>query len=281
MKKAIILTLTGLCLRLSESQAADTTATAGAVIDTTQKIETTVPIKQPPMMCGDSMENFGGGMYFGWGAYRQPLENLNEVLTDRGFKTLNKNMTMFSCGFFGLTKPRSPFGLDFEYFWSEPASARADTSPIGSVEAHGFQIGVKGGYDLIGYPKWGLLPMFGVGYYSHTYDFKPRFNNFNDIFNGNSKDAVSLNYSGISLSAGLNVHVQTKFDKDRKENGKLHEPTAGLNLEGGIHYYPLRTMRVGNRKVDDAPQMSRYGVYMKLYLDLGERLSPLPEQKKN
>jgi hypothetical protein len=280
MKKLFMLTLFGLCLFSSNGMAGDTTTTSGIVQDTTKRVETPVRLKAGPMAHMGPSDGAGGGMYFGGGIYNQSFKNLNTVLTRNGFNTLDQNMTMFSCGFFGLATPYSRFGLDFEYIWSDPASAVADSSPFVSVNGHGFNIGMKGGFDVLKRPKWSLMPVYGVGYYSHTYDFKPRSTNFDDIFNGNIKDAVKLRYSGLSLTLGLNVSLKTKFDKDTKENGKLHEPMAGLNMEGGVHFYPKRNMKVGDLDIDNGPSMSRYGVYGKLYIDLGEKISLLPGKDK-
>jgi hypothetical protein len=278
---AIITAIAAIMLAAPNPVRADSTSAAAVAPDTAPRIETAVPLKVPAELFKDSMESFGGGVYFGWGAYSQPLGDLNEVLTNHHFKTLNPNMTLFSCGFFGLSKPRNHFGFDFEYFWSEPASSMTDTSVIGSVEAHGYRIGFKTGYDLLGRPRWGIVPMFGAGYFWHTYDFKTRFSRFDDIFKGSSPEAIQLKYSGLALTAGVNVYIKTKMDKPRKENGKLHEPLAGLNLEGGVNYYPLRKAGVGGKSVDNCPPMSRYGIYTKLCLDLGERASPLPNPKKD
>ncbi len=281
MKKVIMLTLLGLCLHTSGVKAADTTEITGVPPDTAKRVETAVRIQQPPMMFQRSNDSAGGGIYFGFGGYHQSLEKLNSALTKNGFNMLDENMKLFSCGFFGLANPRSRFGLDYEYFWSKPASAFGDSSAFGSMNAHGFQIGMKGGYDIISLPKWGIMPIYGIAYYSHTYDFKPRYSNLEEILNKNSKDAIQLRYSGVSLTAGLNVHIRTKFDKDIKENGKLHQPMAGLNLEGGIHYYPQRNISVGNGTIDDGPQVSRFSVYGKLYLNMGEKVTPLPHKDKD
>lgn len=280
MKKTMMLTLAGLCLNTGAG-AADTMAVSGIAPDTAKRVETPVCIKEPTVMNTVPKDGAGGGINLGMGVYNQSLGKLNNVLARHGFNTLDENMTSFSFGFFGLINPQSRFGLDFEFLWSEPASAVSDSNTFGSVKMHGYSIGLKGGHDIVNRPKWGIMPVYGVGYYSHTYDFKPRNATFDDVLNGNDKDAVQLNYSGVSLTAGLNIHVKTKFDKDTKENGKLHQPTAGLNLEGGVHYYPSRNMSVGENTLDNGPQMSRYGIYLKLYLDLGEKVSLLPNKDKD
>jgi hypothetical protein len=276
MKKAFIVTLLGLCIHGSGAYAADSTAAIKEnTQDTAKRVETNVCVQEEANKYPGSTMEGEGGIYFGGGIYYQQLEKFNDVVSKHGFNKLDNTMNSFSCGFFGVAKPRHRFGLDFEYFWSDPASAIADSSTFSSVKAHGFSLGLKGGYDLISHPKWGVMPIYGIGYYSHTYEFKPRSNNFEDILNGNSPKEIQFSYSGVSLTAGLNVHINWKLDKPKKIKGFLHEPKGGLNLEGGIHYYPLRNLSADHASIDNGPKMSRFGLYTKLYLDLGEKATPL------
>lgn len=273
MKKSVMLLLAGFGIRAVFAQGVDSMATIEQVrTDSVKRVETSIRLEASSIESDSS----GGGLCIGLGVYNQSFENINRALSSHGFNLLDENMTLFTFGFYGLINPRFRMGLEFEYNWSDPATSLVDTSGIGSVNVHGYNVGIKSGYDILRLKKWGLMPVYGARYFSQTYEFNPRSYTFNDVLEETRITGLKIGYSGLLLTAGLNVHFQTQMDKPKVEDGKWTEGIFGFNLEGGIHYYAIRRSNV---TLDNGSEMSRYGLYLKMYLFLGNSTSPLPIKK--
>lgn len=276
MKKTMILALAGICLQSAGAAETDSAAVTASGKELCTRVETAVELPNPK-----KQDNFGGGITIGGGVYHQEFDKFNDVLESQGLDHINKNLSMFSCGFFGLVNPTTRFGFSYEYIWSEDATSQRATSRFAAMNVTGYSVAFTGGHDMISNQKFGLMPTWAVGYYNHSYTFTPRTADFNELLEASGAAPLSFTYSGLALSTGLLLHTQNKFDAEKEELGMLHQPMFGLNLEGGIHYYPTRTLKLDNHKIENGPTMSRYGVYLKLYIDLGERTRPIPEKAKS
>jgi len=277
MKTTFFLSGIALCLCQSLLMAADSEAAETVLTsDSVQRRET--PVALPP--AAQNPENFGGGMKIGGGAYFQSFDDFNATIESSGFRVSQKALKMFSCGFFGMPSKASRVGIDLEYLWSDPVQSDAGGT-YRDVEVRGYSLSLQGGKHLILTDSWGILPVWGAGYYSHTYNFIPQYEQFEDILTGlNGIRPVTLRYSGVFLTAGLNLHLQRTFDKETEAAGVFHQPMFGCNLEGGLHYHPMRTLRMEGVTIKDGPEMARFGYYLKLYIDIGEKVRT-PSEKNN
>lgn len=276
MKKTMILALVSISMFTAGATETDSAAAKATGKESCKPVEMAVELPKPKQP-----DNSGGGITIGGGVYHQQFDKFNDVLASQGLDHINKNLSMFSCGFFGLVNPTTRFGFDYEYIWSEDAASQIETGRFSAMKVTGYTVAFKGGHDMMSNQSFGLMPTWGIGYYNHSYTFTPRSVDFNALLEEPAAAPVSFTYSGLVLSTGLLLHTQNKFETETEEQGLLHQPMFGLNLEGGIHYYPTRTFKLDKHEIENGPAMSRYGVYLKLYIDLGERTRPIPEKDKS
>ncbi len=213
--------------------------------------------------------------YFGGGLYYQPMDEFNDVMLERGIEDIPEKIALIALGFYSLTK-RQRFGLDFETIWSRPAKTFVDTSSINAVKVRGFLIAFRYGFNMTSRSERALRPMFGVGYFQHAYDFQPR---FNDVLDRKVDEKLIIRNKGLVLSAGANIHFHSKL-KESMNKGDIENSMMGFDLDVGVNYYPVRSMKYLRNTISDGPNMSPYGVYAKLSVTFGGKEKKNTDKKK-
>lgn len=220
--------------------------------------DTTTIMKDEKEKSTESFFQIGGGGYY------LPMDKFNDALRRNQIAALDDKLPMLSFGFYSLAK-RHRYGIDFDIIWSENAKALTDSGSISGVDVRGFSAVFKSGMNLLNSAQVGIRPMLGVGFFQHAYDFHPR---FNDILSHNVDEKLKIRDKGLVLSGGLNIHLHSS-GKEKVVDGEKIQFKGGVDLEGGVHYYPLRSLKYMGSTITDGPEMSKYGVYAKLTAAFG------------
>jgi hypothetical protein len=165
--------------------------------------------------------------------------------------------------------------LDFDIIWSKSAKAKTETNPISGVQMRGFSAIFNNGVNLLKNPQFGIQPMLGIGFFRHTYDFHAH---FDDVLNREIDEDLKIRNRGVVLSGSVNIHFHSKM-KEEKLGGEDIPMIMGIDLEGGVNYYPVRKLKYLDNTIIDGPKMSKYGVFAKLSISFGGKHNNKKEKK--